>query len=168
MRRPAATLHPMKTTSLIAALGAAVAAAGIAVLPASGQDQPTTRTLTFVSTQKPSDTKFFDARPKGESVGDGYLLSSLLHAGSKVAGRVEGHCFELDPTYQAQLCTLTAILADGQIELQGSGLNKKLPGVGGTAEIFAVTGGTGTYVGASGSMTIKGNGKRDTLTFTLE
>lgn len=158
----------MKTTSLIAALGAAAVAAGIAVLPASGQDQPTTRTLTFVSTEKPNDEKFVDTKPKGYSVGDSFLLSSMLHKDGRVAGRIEAHCSLQDPTYHAQACTLTAILADGQITLQGAGLDKKLPGIGSTSEAYAVTGGTGAYVGAGGTMTRKGNGKRDTLTFTLE
>jgi hypothetical protein len=164
----ATTLPVMKTTSLIAALAAATAAAAIAVLPASGQDQPTTRTLTLVSTEKGNDEKYVDAKPKGYSVGDSFLLSSLLHQGGRVAGRVEAHCSLQDPTYHAQVCTLTAILADGQITLQGAGLDKKLPGIGATTEAYAVTGGTGAYVGASGTMTRKGNGKRDTLTFTLQ
>jgi hypothetical protein len=158
----------MKTTSLIAALGAAAAVAGIAVLPASGQNQPTTRTLTFVSTEKANDEKFVDAKPKGYSVGDSFLLSSLLHQGGHVAGRIEAHCSLQDPTYHAQACTITAILADGQITLQGAGLDKKLPGVGATGEVYAITGGTGAYVGASGTMSRKGNGRRDTLTFTLQ
>jgi hypothetical protein len=158
----------MKTTSLIAALGAAALAAGVAVLPASGQDQPTTRTLTFVSTESAKDQRFIDAKPKGYSVGDRMLLSSLLHSGSKVAGRVEGTCSLLDPTYHAQQCSLTVILGDGQLELQGTGLDKKLPGVGGTAEVYAITGGSGAYVGAAGTMTRKGNGQRDTLTFALQ
>jgi hypothetical protein len=108
-----------------------------------------------------------DDKPKGDSVADSFLLSSLLHDGSRIAGRVDGQCVELEATYHAQMCTITAILADGRISLQGAGLDKKLPGIGGTDEVFAVTGGTGAYVGASGSMTIKGNGQRDTLTFTL-
>jgi hypothetical protein len=157
----------MKTTSLIAALGAATAAAAIAVLPASGQDQPTARTLTFVTTEKSNDGRFIDVKPKGTSVGDGFLLSSLMHRDGKVAGRVEGQCVLQDRTYRAQMCSITAILADGLITLQGGGLDKKLPGVGGTNEVYAITGGTGAYVGASGSMTRKGNGERDTLTFTL-
>jgi hypothetical protein len=158
----------MKTTSLIAALGAAAATAGgFAVLPASGQDQPATHTLTFVSTQKARDTKFVDVKPKGYSVGDSMLLSSLLHSGGHVAGRLEGHCDLLDPTYHSQMCTITAILAGGTITLQGAGLDKKLPGIGDPGEVYAITGGTGAYVGAGGTMTRKGNGRRDTLTFTL-
>jgi hypothetical protein len=157
----------MKTTSLIAALGAAAAATAIAVLPASGQDQSTARTLTFVTTEKSKDGKFIDVKPKGASLGDGFVLSSLMHRDGKVAGRVEGQCLLLDATYHAQLCTLTAILADGRITLQGAQLHKKLAGVGGTNEVYAITGGTGTYVGATGSMTRRGNGQRDTLTFTL-
>ena len=91
----------MKTTSLIAAFAAAAAATGIVVLPASGQDQSNTRTLRFVSTQKRSDFKSIDVKPKGDSVGDGFLLSSLLHDGSRVVGRVEAHCSYLDATYHA-------------------------------------------------------------------
>ena len=157
----------MKTTSLIAALGAAALAAGIAVLPASGQDPATTRTLTFISTQTAKDTKFIDVKPKGYSVGDSFLLSSLLHQGGRIAGRVEGHCVMQDPTYHAQICTITAILPGGLLTLQGGGLDKKLPGIADSGESYAVTGGTGDYVGAAGKMTIKGNGKRDTLTFSL-
>ena len=99
----------MRTTSLIAALGAAAAATGIAVLPASGQDQTGSRTLTFVTTQKHDDVKFIDVKPKGESVGDGFLLSSLMHRDGRVAGRVEGQCVELDATYQAQMRSSPAV-----------------------------------------------------------
>ena len=35
-------------------------------------------------------------------------------------------------------------------------------------QFAAITGGTGAYVGAAWTMTREGNGKRDTLTFTLE
>jgi hypothetical protein len=157
----------MKTTSLITALAATVAATALVVLPASGQGTATTRTLTFVSTQKARDTKFVDVKPKGYSVGDSMLLSSLLHDGGRVAGRIEGHCVLLDPSYHAQMCTITAILAGGTLTLQGAGLDKRLPGVGDGGEVYAITGGTGDYTGAGGTMTRKGNGRRDTLTFTL-
>jgi len=157
----------MKTTPFIAALGAAAIATGIAVLPASGQGQPATRILTVVSTQKSSDTKYVDTKPKGPSVGDEFFLSSLLHSDGKVSGRLEGYCVLQDKTYKAQHCMLTAILADGRITLQGAGLDKKVAGIG-TDEVYAITGGTGVYVGAGGTMTRKGNGKTDTLTFTLE
>jgi hypothetical protein len=158
----------MKTTSLIAALGAATAAAGIAVIPASGQDQNTARTLTFVTTQKRGDVRSTDVKPKGDSPGDSYLLSSLMHRDGKIVGRVEAQCVELDATYQAQMCHIVAVLTDGQITLQGAGFEKRLPGAARSPEAFAITGGTGAYSGAAGSMTIKGNGQRDTLTFTLE
>jgi hypothetical protein len=157
----------MKTTSLMTALVAAAAAAGIAVLPASGQDQPTTRTLTFVSTEKPNDEKFIDAKPKGYSVGDRFLLSSLLHSGSKIAGRVEAACSLQDPTYHAQACTLTVILADGQITLQGAGSTRSSRA---SAEPARATRSPAArrVRRRRGTMTRKGNGKKDTLTFTLQ
>ena len=75
--------------AVTAALAAGAVAAAIAVVPASGQDGSGTRTLTFTSTEKKRDTNNIDVKPKGDSVGDRFEFSSLLHSGGKVAGRVE-------------------------------------------------------------------------------
>jgi hypothetical protein len=65
-------------------------------------------------------------------------------------------------------CTLTAVLTDGTITLQGVALGKRLPGASTpAAEVYAITGGTGAYAGASGTMKRSGNGKVDTDVFSL-
>jgi hypothetical protein len=66
------------------------------------------------------------------------------------------------------MCDIVVILADGRLALQGVGLDKNVPGVGGKQEQYEVVGGSGAYTGATGVMTRKGNRNKDTITFTLE
>jgi hypothetical protein len=154
------------TRTLLATLAAGAAVAAATALPAIGQGTP--RTLTFASTESSRDQRAIDAPPRGESLGDRFVFSSTLRADGKIAGRVEGDCLAIDRTYEGLACTLTAILAGGSITLQGAAVDKRIPGgVGGTEEVYAVTGGTGAYVGASGSMRRSGNGKHDQLVFEL-
>jgi hypothetical protein len=156
-----------RATALATALAAAGAATAIAVLPAQGQDPPATRTLTFASTQAQRDFTAIDTKPKGESIGDRFEFASLLRQSGHVAGRVEADCVGVDATYKMLDCSLVVLLAGGRLTLQGGYLAKSVPGVGGTREEYAITGGTGVYTGATGTMRRSGNGRRDTLTFTL-
>jgi hypothetical protein len=64
--------------------------------------------------------------------------------------------------------TLTAVLADGSITLQGASLGKRIPGASAPSQdVYAITGGTGAYVGVAGTMRRSGNGKTDTDVFEL-
>jgi hypothetical protein len=157
----------IKIPALAAALTAGTIAALAAVLPAHGQDPAGTRTLTFTSTQKHGDEHFIDLPPKGPSAGDRVALSSTLHQPGKVAGRLEGDCAWVDQTFEVLQCSVVVILPDGRLTLQGAHANKKIPRIGGTQEEYAVTGGTGAYEGATGTMRRTGSTKRDTLTLTL-
>ena len=47
-------------------------------------------------------------------------------------------------------------------------MDKRIRGVGGRGEEYAITGGTGAFKGASGSVRRTGDGRRDTLTFPLD
>lgn len=157
-----------KTAALTAAIAAAGLATAVAVLPAQGQDPAATRTLTFGSIQAARDFKQIDVKPEGDSVGDQFIFSTTLRAAGKVAGRMEGDCLAIDARYEALDCSLVAILADGQLTAAGAATDKPIPGgVGGTKEEYAITGGTGAFVGATGTITRKGNGKNDTLTVVL-
>jgi hypothetical protein len=152
----------------IATLAAGAAVAAAVALPATGQQSPTTRTLTLTSVQAKGAERSIDLPPKGESVGDRFAFATTLRSGSALAGRMEGDCEAIDAKFQGLQCTLTAVLTDGTITLQGASLDKRLPGASTPeAEAYAITGGTGAYAGASGTMTRRGNGKVDTVVFSL-
>lgn len=157
----------MSRNRALTAAAAVTLAAAVVALPASGQDQPDRRTLSFVSTEKQRDSKFVDVRPRGDSVGDRFTFSSTLHSSGRRAGRLEADCVAVDATYEGLQCDGTAILADGRLALQGASLGKRVPGVGKVREEYVITGGSGAYEGVTGVMRRSGNGKRDTLTFSL-
>jgi hypothetical protein len=156
----------MKMLLTTLAAGAAVAAA--TALPATGQEAPAARTLTLASVQAKGGERSIDAPPRGESMGDSFVFASTLRNGSALAGRMEGDCVAIDVKFEGLQCTLTAVLGDGSIALQGASLAKHIPGATAPSEdVYAVTGGTGAYVGATGSMKRSGNGRTDKLVFEL-
>jgi hypothetical protein len=155
-----------KTLIATVATGAAVAAA--TALPAVGQQAPTAQTLTLQSVQAKGGEHAIDAAPRGESVGDRFVFASTLRRSGAMAGRMEGDCLAVDKKFEGLQCTLTAVLADGSITLQGASLNKRIPGAAASSgDVYAVTGGTGAYLGVKGTMRRSGNGKTDTLVFEL-
>ncbi|MEY2514813.1 MAG: hypothetical protein QOJ89_2171 [bacterium] len=157
--------------SCIAALAAAAAtAAAVAVLPASGQTPAatSTQTLTFHSTQKPHDFLVQSQRPHKQSIGDRYVFTSTLHQAGKIVGRLEGDCLAVDRTYEVLDCQLVVFLHDGLLTLHGARVTRRsIPVVGGTRDDYAITGGTGAYAHASGTMTREEGAHGDTLTLTL-
>jgi hypothetical protein len=156
----------MKTLLATLAVGTAVAAA--VALPATGQEAPAARTLTLTSVQAQGAEHAIDTPPRGDSVGDRFVFASTLRNGAKLAGRMEGDCLAVDVKFEGMQCTLTAVLADGSITLQGASLTKHIPGATApSTDVYAVTGGTGAYVGAAGTMRRSGNGKTDTDVFEL-
>ena len=74
----------------------------------------------------------------------------------------------IDHTYAGQACSLTLILKDGQVAAQGAGVDKRIPRVGGTTpptgDEYAITGGTGAYRGAAGTLRLKSGRTADAVT----
>ena len=148
-----------------------LAAIGGAAAAATANGQATGRTLHFTAKAPAArDAGAVDVKPRGTSAGDEFLGAQTLRSGGKVVGRVHAVCTIVDISYHGQDCRITLILRDGQIAAQGGGLDKRLPGVGdGSApggDPFAVTGGTGAYAGAGGTLLI-GEGKRGGSKFTV-
>jgi len=135
---------------------AIVVTGAIAAISAQGQ---ATRTLTFTS-PRPSarDIKEVDVRPRGISIGDQFVAGQDLRTGGRLVGRMMGVCTAADQSFEGRQCVATLVLRDGQLTAQGGGLNRHLPGAPASTQhgdAFAVTGGTGAYEGATGTLTIR-------------
>ena len=95
---------------------------------------------------------------------------TLRQAGA-LAGRMEADCVVIDRRFQGQACSLTLILKDGQVSAQGAGVDKRIPGVGGTTpptgDEFAILGGTGAYQGAAGTLRLKSGRTRVAVTLVF-
>jgi hypothetical protein len=108
----------------------------------------------IVAMEKSSDGEV-DNKPKGASVGDTWQAAGNITENGARVGRFELTTTLVDAKYYSGFQTGVLIFADGTITYQGSGIGKKIPGipVDPDANIYAITGGTGTYLGAGGSLT---------------
>ena len=149
-------------------LGAAAIAVTIAIAAGSaGVASESPRTLTYRGFETGRDAKTVDVRPKGESVGDRYLASLTLRRAGEITGRLEVECTAVDGTYEGHMCTLVAIVEDGTLTFQSAGLGRPIPNVGNPPEVYAVTGGTGSYADAGGTMTVEPTAKGERVTIEL-
>ena len=153
---------------VVAALATALVASAIAALSAQGQSGTT---LIFKAPAPgPRAFKEVDVRPHGLSLGDQELGAISLRAGGRLAGRTEVVCTITDRAFEGRQCVATLVLRDGIITGQIAGLDRDLPGMqpAGKADVFAVTGGTGAYRGASGTATITHPRSGDVVTVALD
>ena len=164
----------MQVPRLAAAAVTVAAVATAAALPQAGRSQPAgaaaapSGTLEFVLKESKRDTKLVDLAPKGESVGDRIVLSSTARKDGRVAGRTEAECILQDKTYEGFACVGDLMLADGTLTFQGASVNKAIPNVPRTSdELYAITGGTGAYQGAAGTVRLHGPEKAEVATITF-
>jgi hypothetical protein len=154
-----------RTTIAVAASAALIGGAALAVT-AQGQDQ-TTKTITFTAGQPARR----DIKPRGESLGDQNIGAVTVRRDGKPIGRVLSQCTALDASYEGQTCTITLLTRDGQIIAQAAGEDRALPGHGGNPgnadDVFAITGGTGTYAGTTGTVRPRATSKGEKFTVTL-
>jgi hypothetical protein len=156
-----------RKTLALAASAAVAGTTAVAAVAAHGQAQPTTQTITF-SAASPAkrDMKQIDVRPRGISLGDRFLGAETLRRDGRPAGRALLDCTALDASYQGQACVVTLLTGAGQITAQGGGEHRRLPGGGGAStggDEFAITGGTGVYAAASGTLRVRSSSKGDTI-----
>ncbi|MGH2967681.1 MAG: hypothetical protein ACRDK0_01255 [Solirubrobacteraceae bacterium] len=158
-----------RTIIALAATAALIGGATLAVT-AHGQDQPPQTITLQGGPAKQRDIKQIDVKPRGTSVGDRFLVAETLRRDRKPIGRMLTDCIAVDASYEGRICSITLVTRDGQITAQGGGVDRPLPGRGSdpeTADVFAITGGTGTYAGATGTLRVRSTRKGDTLTITL-
>jgi hypothetical protein len=148
---------------------AIVAGSAVAVSAAGGQ---TGRTLQFTgpSGHDPREEKQIDVPPRGLSIGDHYVVAGSLRAQGHVIGRAHGSCTIIDRKYEGQDCDFVLVFADGTVTASGGGLNRLLYGQSEAPphapDEYAITGGTGAYRGASGTLSLQSHAN-DTTTVTL-
>jgi hypothetical protein len=152
----------------IAALGA-LSACSDSGDPASASEprksaEPTT--LEFLLDVENGDFDQSSFGGKGDAVGNHHYSAMTLLDDGVVAGRALLDCLVADPTYEGQMCSGVLLLDGGTLSVQNAGEHKAIEGVDYGEESFAVTGGTGDYVGASGEMTV-GEAEEGPLTSTL-
>ena len=140
---------------LLVAVGAVALYGATAVRAAHGD---TGRTLTFTAhLLAPRDQHQVDVPPRGLSLGDQVVGAVSLRTHGELFGRALVVCTINDASFQGQQCAITLVLRNGQITVHGGGLDRSLPHSPppGGPDVFAVTGGTGTYTEATGTLTIR-------------
>jgi hypothetical protein len=132
-----------RTLRIAVPVAAALAAVGIAA-PRGHAQTPGPRTIDLTENGKATKTTFVDAGKKGAGVGDGLVLRIPLVQG----GTATAACTVIGPVKNGApplFCTGVFARSDGDIMVAGRVL-------GGTSRM-AVTGGTGAYAGARGTLT---------------
>jgi len=134
---------------LIAAAAGLAVVVSIAVTSIGGAQAPGERTFTLV--EKPISSKFIDNPPhlkhQRPSPGDFFVFSSGLYDGSGArVGTVLGHCTISAPASLPGECEGVAKLKDGQLTFGTATTNSR-------TTVIAITGGTGAYEGARGTVT---------------
>jgi hypothetical protein len=110
-----------------------------------------------------------DVPPHGLSLGDRDVGAVSLRRNGELFGRAMAVCTINDASFKGQQCAFTLVLRKGQITVQGGGLDRNLPHAPppSNADVFAVTGGTGIYAGANGTLTISHGRHADFFTVAL-
>src|SRR6476660_7207449 len=152
---------------LLVAVAAAALFGAVASHAAHGD---TGRTLSFTAAPPaPRDQHQVDVSPRGLSLGDQVVGAVSLRTHGELFGRALVACTINDASFQGQQCAFTLVLRNGQITVHGGGLDRRLPHsppLGGP-DVFAVTGGTGNYAGATGTLTIRHAAHNDVFTVAL-
>lgn len=145
-------IRRMVSSVLVAGMAAALVTGG-AVL---AHDEA----MEFTVVERATTDLVIDVGDPGDTIGDMLAFGNDLYdeANATVVGRDQGQCFRSNPGLSWE-CVFTNILEDGSITVQG-------PFYDDLQDVeLAITGGTGAYSDASGTMTIHA---RDELGTELE
>jgi hypothetical protein len=141
-------------------LAAAAATAGLLASPALAQTGGAAKTITFREVDKGSRFQFIDHPPLNKpnrrptySVGDEIVFSTPLADASGRAGELRARCTMTHPAPASDRLNLGHPLCVGAFVLRKGALFVDVVDAGTRATHGAITGGTGAYVGARGTLT---------------
>jgi hypothetical protein len=137
-------MQARRTTSAILVLVAA------ATLLAGAAAVAYTESMDLTVVERATTDTVIDVGETGDTLGDMLAFGNDLYdeANTAVVGRDQGQCFRSNPGLSWE-CVLTNILEDGSITVEG-------PFYDDLRDVdMAITGGTGAYSGATGTMTLR-------------
>ncbi len=139
----------MRRTTMVGAMALAMALSlsGGLLVGAAAQGESPAPDITVV--EHAATDLVIDLGVTGDSLGDLLMFGNDLYdaTDTTVVGRDEGTCFRTNPGLSYE-CTWTNILADGSIVVQGPFYDDLRD------SDLAITGGTGAYSSAEGTMTL--------------
>jgi hypothetical protein len=138
-----------RRTALTAAVLTAGAASALAVLPSAAADQP----LRLTTVAVPDRNTDLDLGEPGPSIGDTQVFLDDVRRKGRTVGSSAGSCtiVALSESRLSGACATTLTLPQGSLTVQGA--FDEDPAAGPTGFVWAVTGGTGRYMGATGEVT---------------
>ena len=142
---------------MLAVTALAGAVLGVLGLATSGSVVAAPKTLTItnitftegVCGSKGAHCKEFPVGPNPQGFGGRLIFVIPLKSKGKLFGYERGECVNLTKASQLNYCTYNINLPGGAVSVQGS-----LPYSTKISRTIPVTGGTGTYLGAYGSLTL--------------
>jgi hypothetical protein len=135
-------------------------AIGTTLLPTAASGRPGAGTITLHARSQLDDVQFVDNAPAGPSAGDLLVFTErLVDARGRRIGRDAATCTTLFDG--RALCTGVYVLRGGQVMVQ-----LLQPGPRGTYT-QAITGGTGRFSGATGTVTVRQRPDGDRFTFRI-
>lgn len=146
--------------TLVLACGSLAPGAAVAEPPALGRADPRPRVLQLTGVNVTTET--IDLGAPGSSVGDLIVISDALFQDEEPVGAHGGTCRVVQVAPVLLHCVVTFTLPAGQITVQGLVTPAR------AEEQVAVTGGTGAYRAAQGTLTVlevEGEPARYTFTF---
>jgi allene oxide cyclase len=148
-----------KKLALVAA-GLLVAGGGVIASFVASPAASAATTLTVVE-HAVTDT-VIDVGKAGDSTGDLLTFHNKIYdeADAAIVGSDQGSCIRISPKKGSWECLYTTFLEGGSITVETPFYDAK-------ASVGAVTGGTGTYSGASGTIDLSCTGAECTFVFNL-
>jgi hypothetical protein len=133
----------MRKLAIVATTGVLVVAAAAWTLPAGAGGGPTVITVV----ERATTDEVTDVGAKGDSAGDLLTFANRLYdeTNTSQVGRSQGSCIRISPARGIWHCSWTSWIGGGSITVDGSFYDAR-------ESTFAITGGTGKYHDATGTM----------------